>query len=68
MPETAPQKLQTLLYELSTHTGRTPRPRASNRFGNSVRGTEVWHRPGSRLGLHVFDCVNVGSSFLDAIL
>jgi len=22
----------------------------------------------SRLGLHVFDCLNVGSSFLDAIL
>jgi len=22
----------------------------------------------SRLGLHVFDCLNVGSSFLDAVL
>ena len=39
-----------------------------DRFGNSVRGTEVCIELASRLGLHVFDCVNVGSSFLDAIL
>jgi glutaminase len=39
-----------------------------DRFGNSVRGTEVCIDLASRLGLHVFDCVNVGSSFLDAIL
>ena len=39
-----------------------------DRFGNSVRGTEVCIDLAGRLGLHVFDCVNVGSSFLDAIL
>jgi glutaminase len=39
-----------------------------DKFGNSVRGTEVCVDLASRLGLHVFDCVNVGSSFLDAIL
>ena len=39
-----------------------------DRFGNSVRGTDVCIDLASRLGLHVFDCVNVGSSFLDAIL
>ena len=39
-----------------------------DRFGNSVRGTGVCIDLASRLGLHVFDCVNVGSSFLDAIL
>jgi glutaminase len=39
-----------------------------DRFGNSVRGTEVCIDLASRLGLHVFDCVNVGSSFLDAVL
>ena len=39
-----------------------------DQFGNSVRGTEVCVDLASRLGLHVFDCVNVGSSFLDAIL
>jgi glutaminase len=37
-------------------------------FGNSCRGTEVCVELASRLGLHVFDCLNVGSSFLDAIL
>jgi glutaminase len=36
--------------------------------GNSCRGTEVCVELASRLGLHVFDCLNVGSSFLDAIL
>ena len=35
---------------------------------DSVRGTEVCIDLASRLGLHVFDCVNVGSSFLAAIL
>jgi glutaminase len=39
-----------------------------DRFGNSVRGTEACIDLATRLGLHVFDCVNVGSSFLDAIL
>ena len=39
-----------------------------DRFGNSVRGTEACIGLASRLGLHVFDCVNVGSSYLDAIL
>jgi glutaminase len=37
-------------------------------YGNSYRGTEVCVELASRLGLHVFDCVNVGSSFLEAIL
>ena len=37
-------------------------------YGNSCRGTEVCVDLASRLGLHVFDCLNVGSSFLDAIL
>jgi len=37
-------------------------------FGNSRRGTEVCVELASRLGLHVFDCINVGSSFLSAIL
>jgi glutaminase len=37
-------------------------------YGNSCRGTEVCVELASRLGLHVFDCLNVGSSFLDAIL
>ena len=37
-------------------------------YGNSCRGTEVCVELASRLGLHVFDCQNVGSSFLDAIL
>ena len=36
--------------------------------GNSCRGTEVCAELASRLGLHVFDCLNTGSSFLDAIL
>jgi glutaminase len=37
-------------------------------YGNSCRGTEVSVELASRLGLHVFDCLNVGSSFLDSIL
>ena len=36
--------------------------------GNSVRGIEVCVDMASRLGLHVFDCLNMGSSFLDVIL
>jgi glutaminase len=32
--------------------------------GNSRRGTEVGVELASRLGLHAFDCLNVGSSFL----
>jgi glutaminase len=34
--------------------------------GNSCRGIEVCADLASRLGLHVFDCLNVGSSFLSA--
>ena len=37
-------------------------------YGNSRRGTEVCAEMAARLGLHVFDCLNVGSSFLDAML
>ena len=32
------------------------------------RGIEVCVDLASRLGLHVFDCLNMGSSFLDAVL
>ena len=39
-----------------------------DRFGNSVRGIEVCSELARRLGLHVFDCLNVGSSFLETIL
>jgi glutaminase len=34
--------------------------------GNSVRGIEVCVDLAARLGLHVFDCLNVGSSFLSS--
>lgn len=37
-------------------------------YGNSARGIEVCTELASRLGLHVFDCLNAGSSFLDTIL
>jgi glutaminase len=37
-------------------------------YGNSCRGTEACVELAGRLGLHVFDCLNVGSSFLDAVL
>jgi glutaminase len=37
-------------------------------FGNSKRGVEVCVQLASRLGLHVFDCLNAGSSYLSAIL
>lgn len=36
--------------------------------GNSVRGVEVCAQLASRLGLHVFDCLNLGSSYLDTML
>lgn len=36
--------------------------------GNSRRGIEVCVELASRLGLHVFDCLNTGSSFLGGIL
>jgi glutaminase len=36
--------------------------------GNSVRGIEVCAELAARFGLHAFDCLNVGSSFLDAVL
>ena len=36
--------------------------------GNSRRGTEVCAEMASRLGLHVFDCLNLGSSFLGSLL
>jgi glutaminase len=34
--------------------------------GNSCRGIEVCVDLAKRLGLHVFDCLNVGSSFLSS--
>jgi len=37
-------------------------------FGNSRRGVEVCVQLASRLGLHVFDCLNTGSSYLSAVL
>ncbi len=36
--------------------------------GNSRRGIEVSVELAARLGLHVFDCLNVGSSFLSSML
>jgi glutaminase len=39
-----------------------------DRYGNSARGVEVCAELASRLGLHVFDCLNVGSGYLDTIL
>ena len=39
-----------------------------DKHGNSRRGIEVCVELASRLGLHVFDCLNAGSRFLDAIL
>lgn len=39
-----------------------------DRYGNSTRGIEACTELASRLGLHVFDCLNVGSGFLDTML
>ncbi len=39
-----------------------------DKYGNSCRGVEVCADMASRLGLHVFDCLNVGSSYLRAVL
>ena len=36
--------------------------------GNSVRGIEVCAELAARFGLHAFDCLNVGSSFLRVML
>jgi glutaminase len=36
--------------------------------GNSVRGIEVCVELAARFGLHAFDCLNVGSSFLQVVL
>jgi len=36
--------------------------------GNSRRGIEVCVEMASRLGLHVFDCLNAGSTFLGGVL
>ena len=36
--------------------------------GNSSRGIEVCSELAARFGLHAFDCLNAGSSYLDAIL
>ena len=36
--------------------------------GNSRRGIEACVELASRLGLHVFDCLNVGSTFLGGVL
>lgn len=42
-------------------------PRLDQR-GNSARGIEVCVELASRFGLHAFDCLNVGSSFLSTML
>jgi glutaminase len=39
-----------------------------DQFGNSARGIEVCADMASQLGLHVFDCLNVGSGFLNTML
>jgi glutaminase len=36
--------------------------------GNSYRGIEACVELASQFGLHAFDCLNMGSSFLDAVL
>ena len=36
--------------------------------GNSYRGIEVCSELAARFGLHAFDCLNMGSSFLDTLL
>ena len=36
--------------------------------GNSYRGIEVCSELAARFGLHAFDCLNMGSSFLDSVL
>jgi glutaminase len=36
--------------------------------GNSCRGIEVCADLAARMGLHVFDCVNVGSTYLQSVL
>lgn len=36
--------------------------------GNSYRGIEVCSELAARFGLHAFDCLNAGSSFLDVVL
>lgn len=36
--------------------------------GNSYRGIEVCTNLAGRFGLHAFDCLNMGSSFLDVLL
>lgn len=42
-------------------------PRLDSR-GNSSRGIEVCSELAGRFGLHAFDCLNAGSSFLEAVL
>ena len=42
-------------------------PRLDSR-GNSCRGIEVCVELAGRLGLHAFDCLNFGSSFLSMVL
>ena len=39
-----------------------------DRFGNSARGIEACADLASQLDLHVFDCMNVGSGFLNTML
>ncbi len=36
--------------------------------GNSARGIEACQELAARFGLHAFDCLNAGSSYLDAVL
>ena len=42
-------------------------PRLDER-GNSCRGIHVCAGLAARFGLHAFDCLNVGSSFLQSVL
>lgn len=39
-----------------------------DQYGNSCRGVHVCTELAARLGLHAFDCLNVGSSYLTAVL
>ena len=56
------------------HGGRQPSAGHRDLFaaarsrGNSARGIEVCVELAARFGLHAFDCLNVGSNFLKAVL
>ena len=50
--------------DAAEHEQNTCRRQEGQRSKKTVAGSEL----ASRLGLHVFDCLNIGSSFLDTML